>query len=292
MRVFCAFSGLRISRALRMCALMYRTWTTPLSVIAATRSCGQATRVQPGARRALYLVSGIPIKRSLASQMVRCHCEPLPCSARKVDSEYGVDVFIDSADERSCVVSCASGYSIVADPAVRTRMTNGSWTDGGLSTCEPQAYADLSLGSSVVSDCDGTLYGHTCTGSCASGYVTSDISLLQVYQMGLFPGASCWFALVRNSTAWRVSRTLATVLVSVIIAEQKAPMVWLKLTRVCGTTVLPSFLTILLFRAHQSADLPPSHQQVPVTIATVSLYRKNALPLAQRATRLSRVQQH
>ena len=41
-----------------------------------------------------------------------------------------------------------------------------------------------------------------------SGYVASDmdsavssVSLLQVYQMGLFPGASCWFALVKNSTA-------------------------------------------------------------------------------------------
>ena len=41
-----ASSGLRISRALRRCALLYRTWTTPLSMIAATRSCGQATRVQ------------------------------------------------------------------------------------------------------------------------------------------------------------------------------------------------------------------------------------------------------
>ena len=33
-----------------------------------------------------------------------------------------------------------------------------------------------------------------------------------------------------------VSRTIPTVLVSVITAEQKAPMVWLKLTRVCGVT--------------------------------------------------------
>ena len=63
----------------------------------------------------------------------------------------------------------------------------------------------------------------------------SSVSLLQVYQMGLSPGACCWFALVRNSTAW----TLATALVSVIIAEQKALMAWLKLTRVCGTTAPP-----------------------------------------------------
>ena len=176
----------------------------------------------------------------------------------------------------------------------------GSWTDGGLSTCEPQACADLSLGSSVVSDGDGTLHSHTGTVSCASGYVASDmgmtlffnVSLLQVYQMGLFAGASCWFSVVRNLTVWRVSRTLATGFVPVINAEQKAPMVWLKLTRVGGTTAPPSKLTILLLHAHQSEVLPPSHQQVPVTIATVSLCRKNAPPLAQRVTRLSRVQQH
>ena len=41
--------------------------------------------------------------------------------------------------------------------------------------CEPQVCADLSLGSSVTSDSDGTLYSHTCTVSCASGYVASDI---------------------------------------------------------------------------------------------------------------------
>ena len=66
-------------------------------------------------------------------------CELLPSSAPEVDSEYVVDVGIDSADERSCVVSCASGCSVAGDPAVWTCMTNGSWTDGGLSMCEPQA---------------------------------------------------------------------------------------------------------------------------------------------------------
>ena len=48
--------------------------------------------------------------------------------------------------------------------------------------------------------------------------------------MGLFPGASCWFARVTDSTTGRVSRTLVTVFVSVIIAAQKASRVWLKLT--------------------------------------------------------------
>ena len=64
---------------------------------------------------------------------------------------------------------------IVGDPAVWTCTTNNSWTDGGLPTCEPQACADLSFGSSVVSDCDGTLYSHMCTLSCASGCVASNM---------------------------------------------------------------------------------------------------------------------
>ena len=48
-------------------------------------------------------------------------CEPLPCSAPQIDSEHGVDVCIDSVDERSCVVSCASSYSIVGDPGCLDR---------------------------------------------------------------------------------------------------------------------------------------------------------------------------
>ena len=61
----------------------------------------------------------------------------------------------------------------------------------------------------------------------------SSASLLHVYRMGLFPGACCWLALVRNSTAWRMWRILVTVLISVVMAEQKAPMAWLGLARVC-----------------------------------------------------------
>ena len=130
------------------------------------------------ARRTVYSVSEIPSKRSLASQKVLCQEHSLFCDE---------DVCIDSADERSCVVPCASGYSIVGDPALRTCMTQGAWTDGGLLTCEPQACADLSLGSSVVSDCDGTLYRITCTVSCASGYVISDMNDA-VFQCLAFPG--------------------------------------------------------------------------------------------------------
>ena len=48
-----------------------------------------------------------------------------------------------------------SGCSIVEDLAAWTRTTNDSGTDGGLLTSELHAGADLSLGSSVASDCDG-----------------------------------------------------------------------------------------------------------------------------------------
>ena len=71
------------------------------------------------------------------------------------------------------MVSCANDYSMVDDPAVWICMTNDSWTGGGLPTCEPQVYADLSLGSSVASDCDGTVQPHVDSVSCASGYVAS-----------------------------------------------------------------------------------------------------------------------
>ena len=78
----------------------------------------------------------------------------------------------------------------MGDPAVWTGLTNGSWTDGGLPTCEPQGCADLSLDSSVVSDCDGTLYSHTCTVSCASGYVAGDMDDA-VFQCLAPAGTSC-----------------------------------------------------------------------------------------------------
>ena len=101
--------------------------------------------------------------------------EPVRCPAPKGDSENSEDMCSDSADARSCGVSWASGYSIVEDPALGTRMTTDSGTDGGLLTSEPQVCANLCLGSSVASDCDGTLYGHTWAVSCASGHVASDM---------------------------------------------------------------------------------------------------------------------
>ena len=55
-----------------------------------------------------------------------------------------------------------------------TGMTNDSWTNDGDRTSEPQACANLSLGSSVVWDCDETLSSRTGKVSCPSGYVASD----------------------------------------------------------------------------------------------------------------------
>ena len=162
-------------------------------------------------------------------------CESLSSSAPKVDSEYCVDVCIYSADVRSCMVSCANGFSMVGDSAVWTCMTNDSWTDGGLPICEPQLCADLSLGSSAASDCDWTLYSHTWTVSCASGYVASDMDDA-VFKCLAPPG-------IPDGTLPCCVLLIWTVLVSGIIAEQSAPMVWLKLTRVCGTTAPPSELT-------------------------------------------------
>ena len=95
--------------------------------------------------------------------------------ALKVGSEYGVDVCIDSADERRCVVSGTSGCSNEEGTAGWPGMTNDSWMDGSIPMCEPQACADLSLGSSVVLDCLGTLHSHTGTVSGPSGYVASDL---------------------------------------------------------------------------------------------------------------------
>ena len=86
------------------------------------RDCGD-TQLQRGepctARCALDSVLGVgDIEQTFSCQPddvasgTQLVCEPLPCSAPKGDSEYGVDVRIDSADEGSCVVSCANGSSL------------------------------------------------------------------------------------------------------------------------------------------------------------------------------------
>ena len=108
--------------------------------------------------------------------------------------------------------------------------------DGRQHSCEPQACTD------------GTLYCYTGTVCGPLGYVVSDMDDT-VFKCLVPPcisdGAGCWLVLVRNSTAWRIWRVLATVFVLVIIAEQKAPMAWLELTRVCGTTAPPTKWTII-----------------------------------------------
>ena len=58
-------------------------------------------------------------------------------------------------------------------------------------------------------------------------------------------------------------------------------MVRMRRPRVGGTKASSPRLTILL-RAPRSPVLPPSHQHVRVMMVTVSLFRKNALPLVRR----------
>ena len=139
--------------------------------------------------------------------------------------------------------------------------------------CQPQVSADRSLGSSVAWDCDGTLNSNTRTLSCASGCVAShmDDAVFKCLAPPYFPDKTMpkCVLLVCPGQEFTV---FATVFGSVIIAEQKAPMMWLKLTCVCRKTA-PQ-INNPPPTAHQSAVLLPSHQQLPVTIATVSLCRK------------------
>ena len=146
-------------------------------------------------------------------------------------------------------------------------LTNGSWTDGGLSTCEPQACANLSLGSSVVRDCDETLCSRTGTVSCPSGYGASDM-----YDT-VFPGLAppC----ISDETLPRCVPLVGTGqefdgledvahtcdgVVSVIMAEWKAHMAWPGLTRVCGTTAPSS--TVPSPRTQPPQALRPRHLPV------------------------------
>ena len=128
-------------------SLLGRTSGTRLSI---SPVMTHGSMVTDGAKWFQPLMEWIPDGVVSGTQPV---CEPVRCSP----SEYGEDVCSDSADERSCGVSSVSCYSIVEDPAAWTRTTNDSGTDGGLFTSELQAGADLSLGSSVASDGDGTL---------------------------------------------------------------------------------------------------------------------------------------
>ena len=167
-----------------------------------------ATRTQPGAP--CFVLGVGDTEQTLSCQPdgvvsgTQPVCEPVRCSAPKGASEYE-DVCSDSADERSCGVSWASGYSIMEYPAVRTVYDSG--TDGGLFTSEPQAAPTRAWAAR----------------SCR-------------IVVGLFPGACCW---LRNSTAWRVSCTLATVFVSVSIAEAEGAHGVAGTCRVCVCVAHP-----------------------------------------------------
>ena len=76
-----------------------------------------------------------------------------------------VDVCTDRAEEVSCVVSDARGSLIEGDPSVWTSVTNGCLIDDGLTTGEPQACANLSLGGWVRSGITHTYDGGTMGGT-------------------------------------------------------------------------------------------------------------------------------
>ena len=122
------------------------------------------------------------------------------------------------------------------DPSVWTCMTNDYLIDDGLTTSEPQACADLSLGGSIRSDITPTNDG---------GGLGDDGGGESAY------GADDTFH------PWM---------------EQKHD------SQDSQSSYAPS----------RSAVLPLSHRQVRVMMATISLSRKNALPLARRTTRPSR----
>ena len=140
-------------------------------------------------------------------------------------------------------------------------------------------------------DRKGTLPSQTGTGSCVSGHVASDMLRCyfpvswcsQVSHRGLLSGMCRWFALVRNSTAPRVSRTLTTVVVSVKIAEKESAH-GADETHTCvwNDSTFPKIHNSLAVQS-----LLPSLWQVPVMMAMVSLFSKKALPLVPRASRPS-----
>ena len=191
--------------------------------------------VSPEARRAMYSVSEIPIQRCFVSRVVLCQEHSLSASRCQVQHQRLI---------QGTVLTCASTVRMKNAVLFHVRATvtlkKVRWTNDGNPTGEPQACADLSLGSSVVWDCDrlcatGRAQGLASRAMLPATRTTlfSSASLLCVLRMGLFPGAFGWLALVRNSMAWRGWHLFATVLVSVIMAEQNAPMAWLGLARVC-----------------------------------------------------------
>ena len=145
-----------------------RVFYTSLS-LRISRSCGQGDTCT--ARGAPGCVFGVgetkqtfpsqPDGVALGTQPV---CAPLSGAALKADSE------------RRCVVSCTSDCSIEEGTAVWPGYDERSLDERQRSHGRAAgSCANLRLGSSLVSDCSGTLYSHTGTVSCPSGYVASDV---------------------------------------------------------------------------------------------------------------------
>ena len=137
-----------------ICVFRCRTWAALLSVTVAIRA-------QPVARRAMYSVSEIPSKLPSVSQKVLCQEPSLSVCLCHLDHQTLIQsplwmCAVTGQRREVCLVSGARGSPIEGDPPVWTYMTNDHVIDGGLTTGEPQACADLSLGGSIRSDISPT----------------------------------------------------------------------------------------------------------------------------------------
>ena len=114
MRVFRTTSGRRIRRVLWICFYVPNLGGSVVSDCGdkrpASGTLGYALGVGDTKQKFFCRPEGI----MLGTQPV---CEPLPLSAPNIDSESVVDVCIDRAEEGSCVVSEAHGFSFRGRPA-------------------------------------------------------------------------------------------------------------------------------------------------------------------------------
>ena len=137
-------------------------------------------------------------------------CEPLP--------EYCVNVGLDSVDERSCLVSCTSPYA----GAAGVRQPEPWW----LSPVGLQGDFARSNGHSVLS------FGLRCQRHVRCPCPVSGTSRRPRWDSSqVCPAGFSWSG-IRRLRGYPV-------VVSVTIAEKKAPVVEMRRTRVCGTTAPP-----------------------------------------------------
>ena len=208
MTVFRTSSGLKSLRVLQMCALTCWNWTTPLSVIAATRSCGKATRPQSGACWATYSVWEISCQRSLASGMVLCQEHSLSANLRDVH----LPRVIQSTERTHAgivrMTEVAGFHWWAAIPLWKI------WLRGPVRR--------TILGPTAVSSRANCMRASTWALAAQSRRIV----------MGTLPRSVLLVCTGREFDGLEGVVSLAVVLVSGIMAAQKAPMVWLKLAHV------------------------------------------------------------